>query len=424
MLRFAPSPAGDMHIGDLRVAIFNFIAAKQREEEFIVRMEDIDKNNVVEGKDQEILDTLALFGIEYSQVIHQSQNVRFHSAMALQLMHEKKAFSCFCSDAWLEKKVQEAKDAGKEYGYDDACRNLPAELVIDNTNPFTVRITRPDENVIIHDVVQGDVSFTPDEVDSFIIMNHDKTPTQDFASAVDDMLSDISFIVRDKINLLHTPKQEHVRNSLAYDKQLKYAHISSISNAKKFTIKQLLEEGYLPEAILNYLVSIGNSFTKEVFTINEAIEFVNLSQLNKDTVSFQLSDLRLINQKHLRDLEAKELSRYVGFADSEIGELARIYLLEDVATTKELKAKIAPIFKKRIIPDTLKEQVQTMQECITQAPYFQEYESFKKYVLEQTKLEDKDFEKSLRLLLTNAENGPELSQLYKYLKNYLGEIIK
>ena len=95
MLRFAPSPTGDMHIDDLRVAIFNYIVSRQKNEDFIVRVEDIDKEKNIEGKDKEILDILGLFGIEYTQVIYQSENVRFHTAMALQLMHEKKLFHVF-----------------------------------------------------------------------------------------------------------------------------------------------------------------------------------------------------------------------------------------------------------------------------------------------------------------------------------------
>ena len=110
MLRFAPSPTGDMNIGDLRVALFNYIISKQRDEDLIVRIEDIDTEKNIEGKDKEILDLLVLFDIEYSHVIYQSHNVRFHSAMALQLIHDKKAFSCFCSPNWLERKREEAKE--------------------------------------------------------------------------------------------------------------------------------------------------------------------------------------------------------------------------------------------------------------------------------------------------------------------------
>ena len=170
MLRFAPSPTGDMHIGHLRVAIFNYITAKQRNEDFIVRIEDIDKETNIEGKDQEILDILALFKIEYSQLIYQSQNVRFHSAMALQLMHEKKAFSCFCSDDWLEKKRKEALI--KEFktmhlsGHSAMDINIyAAEAGIEPNEVRRLMIHDEDANVDFMDEIQ---SFEDDETDSII----------------------------------------------------------------------------------------------------------------------------------------------------------------------------------------------------------------------------------------------------------------
>jgi glutamyl-tRNA synthetase len=432
MLRFAPSPTGDMHIGNLRVAIFNYIVAKQRGEDLVVRIEDTDKERNIEGKDQEILDILGLFGIEYSQVIYQSQNFRFHSAMALQLMHEKKAFSCFCSPEWLEKKRQEAKEERKAYRYDDACRDLPAELVIDNTNPFTVRIKRPDETIVIKDHIKGDISFEPDAVDSFIIMRQDKTPTYNFACAVDDMLSDISIVIRGEDHMSNTPKQEHIRASLNYDKKVEYAHLPIILNdeGKKMSkrddassVKWLLEEGYLPEAISNYLILIGNKPPCEVFTIKEAIEWFNLDNISKSPARFDMDMLKHINKEHLKALDAKELSRYVGFADEEIGELARIYL-EEAGTTKELKSKIAPIFETRNIPEEFKEQTELMAETIKKAPYFDEYDDFKSYVMKESGLKGKNFFKPLRILLTNAQHGPDIADIYKYLKNYIGEIVK
>ncbi len=423
MLRFAPSPTGDMHIGDLRIALFNYIVARQRNEDFIVRIEDTIKEQNVEGKDQEILDLLALFGIEYTQVIYQSQNVRFHAAMALQLLHEKKAFSCFCSSAWIDNKKQEALDANKDYSYDDACRNLPAELVIDNTNPFTVRIMRPDEDIIIQDKVQGEMRFTPDAVDSFIIMNQDKTPTYNFASGVDDMLNDISCIIRDDKYKNNTPKQKHICNSLAYDKTVEYAHLPTLLAAENLSVKSFLEDGYLPEAILNYLVSTCSDTPKEIFTMSEMIEFFALEKISKDPIEFNIKTLQYINKEHLKNLDPKELSRYVGFADEEIGNLASLYL-EEVSTTKELKAKIAPIFAQRIIPKELSEQVEKVTECIKQAPYFDEFSDFQNYIMKNTDIEEKNLSQVLYLLLSNAEDGPELSKIYKYLKNYLGEIIK
>lgn len=372
MLRFATAPRSDMHISDLRIALFNYHKAQEKGEDFIVRIEDLDTKSVIEGKDQEILDTLALFGVQYTQVIHQSQNVRFHTAMALQLLHEKKAFSCFCSDAWL---------GGKEK-YDDACRNLPAELVIDNENPFRIRVNAPESGAL----------------DSFEIMHQDKTPTYDFASAVDDMLSDISVIICDESYKEHSLKQAHIRESLAYDKQIEYMYVPSMTGENP-SVKSLLEDGFLPEAILDYLISKENS-----------------------SFHFDLKALQKKNRKHLKNLDAKELSRYVGFADAEIGELARLYL-DEVYTTKALKARISPIFTKRNVPESLKEDVSMLIEKIKNAPYFEQYDDFKNYLQQSSQISE-DFDKALRIVLTNRVEGPDLAEIYKYIKNYLGEIIK
>lgn len=432
MLRFASSPTSDMHIGNLRVAIFNYIVSQQKKEDLIVRIEDTDKERNIEGKDKEILDLLALFNIKYSQVIYQSQNVRFHSAMALQLVHDKKAFSCFCSPEWLEKKREEAKEAKKPYIYDDACRNLPAELVIDNTNPFTIRIKKPDETITIKDHIKGEVSFEPKDVDSFIIMRQDKTPAYNFACAVDDMLSNISFVIRGEDHISNTPKQDHIRASLNYDKKIEYAHLPIILNdsGKKMSkkddassVKWLLEEGYLPSAISNYLILIGNKPPQEIFNMQEAIEWFKLENISKSPARFDIDMLKHINREHLKMLDAKELSRYVGFADEEIGELARIYL-EEAGTTKELKSKIEPIFADKTVPDEFAEQSVLMAKTIKSAPYFDEYDDFKNYVMKESGLKDENFFKPLRILLTGAEHGPDIAEIYKYLKNYIGEIIK
>ena len=422
MLRFAPSPTSDMNIGDLRVALFNYIVSKQKNEDLIVRIEDMDKEKNIEGKDKEILDILALFGIEYSQIIYQSENIRFHTAMALQLIHEKKAFSCFCSPEWLEKKREELKENKKAYIYDDACRNLPDELVIDNNNPFTIRITRPDETIVIKDKIKGDVKFEPDAVDSFTVMNQEKKPTYNFACAVDDMISDISLVIRSEDYIGNTPKQEHIRTSLNYSKKVEYAHFPIISN-DSFNVKWLLEEGYLPQAIANYLILIGNKAPQEIFEMKDAIEWFKLENISNSPTPFDINMLKQINREHLRNLDAKELSRYVGFADSEIGELAKIYL-EELSTTKELKSKIKSIFEEKTIPTEFKEQTTAIAALIKKAPYFEEYSDFKNYIMKESGLKGGNLVQPLRLLFTNAEYGPDISDIYKYTKNYIGEIIK
>jgi len=432
MLRFAPSPTGDMHIGNLRVALFNYIVSKQKKEDLIVRIEDTDKERNIEGKDKEILAILDLFGIEYSQVLYQSENFRFHAAMALQLLHEKKAFSCFCSPDWLEKKREESKANKKAYRYDDACANLPAELVIDNMNPFTIRIKKPESTIMIHDHIKGDVTFEPNDVDSFIIMRQDKTPTYNFACAVDDMLSDISLVIRGEDHMTNTPKQDIIRTSLNYEKKIEYAHLPIILNddGKKMSkrddassVKWLLEEGFLPSAISNYLVLMGNKPPKEIFTLSEAIEWFSLETISKSPARFDMTMLRHINNEHLKLLENKELSRYVGFADEEIGKLAKVYL-EEASTTKELRAKIEAIFGEKATSEEFQKEINTMRAVIKAAPYFDAYDDFKNHIMKESGLKGKLFFKPLRLILTGAEHGPDVAEVYKYLKNYIGEIVK
>ena len=147
MLRFAPSATVDMNIGNLRVAIFNYILSKQLNEDLLIRIEDIDKEKNIEGKDKEILELLSLFSIDYKSIAYQSENLKYHQKMAMQLMSKKKAFSCFCSDEKLQELKDEAKKDSKPYEYDGFCSMLSDETVINCNAPFTVRIQKPMDNI-------------------------------------------------------------------------------------------------------------------------------------------------------------------------------------------------------------------------------------------------------------------------------------
>ncbi len=432
MLRFAPSPTGDMHIGDLRVALFNYIIAKQRNEELVVRMEESENAPIIEGKDKEFLDILGLFGVDYSNVIYQSENLRYHRMMAIQLIHAKKAFSCFCTPAELEVKRAVAKKANKPFVYDDTCSHLRADMVIDNENPFTIRLKRPEAAVVIKDLIQGELSFTPDEIDAFVIMRAEKYPTDNFACAVDDMISDISLVIRSEEHLSDTPKQIAVRNALGYDKEMAYAHLPVILNEQgeklsendaHSSVKWLLEEGFLPSAIINYLLQLGNTTPEEIFSLEDALEWLDLSTLSTSSERFDLEKLKSINSQHLHNLDDKELSRYVGFADEAMGKVAKIYLNE-ASTLKELRPKIEAIFAAKVIPDTLVDQAAIMKKVIIAAPYIESFDAFNAYIAKESGLEGEVFTKTLSLLVTGSENGPDVAKLYVYLKDFLGEIVK
>ncbi len=432
MLRFAPSPTGDMHIGDLRVALFNYIISKQRDEPLVVRIEDTDTQRNIEGKDKEILELLALFGIEYSDVIYQSNNLRYHRAMAISLLQDKKAFNCFCTPAELDRKRELAKANKIAFRYDDTCTHLRPEETIDNENPFTIRLNRPAKAIKVTDVIKGEMDFDPQDIDSLVIMSAEKLPTYDFACAVDDMLSDISIVIRGEEHMNNTPKQIAVRDALGYDKQTEYAHLPMILNdsGKEMSkqddgssVKWFLEEGYLPDAIANYLILIGNKVSHEIFTLAEALEWFDLAKISRSPARFDIDRLKSINREHLRRMEPKELSRYVGFADSDIGEVAKIYL-EEAGTFKELRTKIEPIFAEKVIPEMFTEAADKLRVAINSAPFFEEFDAFNSYLIKETGLKGESFSRPLRLLLTGAEHGPELADLYIHLKNYLGEIVK
>lgn len=423
MLRFAPSPTGDMHIGNLRVALFNYICSLQREEPLLIRIEDTDKEKNIPGKEKEIFEILSLFGIEYHEQQFQSNNVRFHRAMALQLLQDKKAFNCFCPSETLEAKRKAAKEAKIAYRYDGVCENLPAEEVIDNPLPFTIRLKKPSHPISITDIIKGESIFAPDEIDSFVLLHTDKSPTYNFACAVDDMLSDVSLIIRNENHLNDTPKQIAIHEALGYTKRIEYAHLPIIIDEDTISVKWLLEEGYLPDAISNYLIWIGNKTPVEIFDLKEAIKWFDLKALSNVPEHFDIDKLRFINREHLRGLDPKELSRYVGFADEEIGNLAKLFL-EESSTLKELRAKVGAVFAPKNVSDEYKEHFELLRSLTQKAPHFDDYESYETYLIAQSKLTRENLLKPLRILISGAEQGPDIRELYIQIKNYLKEVVK
>ena len=432
MLRFAPSPTEDMHIGSLRVALFNYILSVQKNEDLIIRIEDTDKERNIEGKDKEIIGLLDLFGVKYKDVIYQSSYLKYHRSMGLQLLHEKIAFNCFCSAETLDAKREQAKAGQKAYRYDDACLTLTPDQTIDNESPFTVRLRKPNVDVTFTDAIKGETTFTPEDIDSFIILRADKNPTYNFACAIDDMISDISMVIRGEKHVSDTPKQIAVRAALNYTKEIEYAHLPIIlnENGEKMSmrddtssVKWLLEEGFLPAAIINYLVLIGNKPPQEIFTLDEALKWVDLTKISKAPAKFEIDKLRFINKKHLQNLDDVELSRYVGFADQDIGKLAKVYL-EEASTTKELRTKIGAIFAEKNVSEEYAESAAKMKEVLKKAPFFEEFNDFKSHLMQESGLKDENFSKPLRILLTGAEHGPDLDIVYPMIKNYLVEIIK
>ena len=425
MLRFAPSPSGDMNIDSLRVAIFNYIVAKQLNEDLVIRIEDIEKDKNIDGKDKEILEILALFSIDYSSAVHQSDSLKYHQKMAMQLLTQKKAFSCFCGEDKIKELTNEAKKNKHAFRYDGFCATLSDEAVLEVNSPFTVRIKKPDENIVFTDLIKGDFDVEPLDIDYFNILKHDKTPTYNYACAVDDMLMNISTIIRDEKYLDDTAKQIHIRNSLGYPNTINYVHLPSITGGnKEHSIKWFIDEGFLPSAIANYLVLLASNQTpKEIFSLEEAIEWFKIENISKDSVEFDINKLKFINRKHLETMDEMRLSKILGFADTDIGKLGKVYL-EEVSTIKELKQKIKAIFELKTSCDSFPEEFTKIKLSLQSAPFFNDFNELKTYVIKETGLDENSLLKPLRYVLTGATEGVNISEVYPLIKNYLGEIVK
>ena len=430
MLRFAPSPTGDMHIGNLRVAIFNYIVARQRGEKLLIRIEDTDKERNIEGKDREILEILDVFGIKYDQVVYQSSNFHIHQEMAKRLLEEKKAFACFCSEDEIAIEREKAKLEKRPYRYSGKCEYLTPKEVekLKNKKDFVIRIKKPEKSIKFNDLIKGEIELTPFDIDSFVILRKDLTPTYNFACSIDDMIYDISLVIRGEDHLSNTPKQIHIRKSLGYNKEIEYAHLPIIlnENGKKMSkrdnassVKWLLDEGFLPEAIANYLILLGNSFEKEVFTIEEAIEFFDLSKISRAPAKFDIEKLKFLNKEHMKKLN----NLAERFKVNEIYEGLLEIFRDESDTLKEVKEKFDKVFEKSTDEEFSKER-EILKKEILENELEENYDDFKKRLQINTGLKGKKLFMPLRELLINQKHGAEIKDLYKVMKPYLKEIIK
>ncbi|HIP62190.1 MAG TPA: glutamate--tRNA ligase [Sulfurovum sp.] len=420
MLRFAIPPTSDMHTGDMRVALISYIVARQRAEQFAVRVEDTDKNRNIEGKDQEILDILKKFAMEQDQLFYQRDNLGRHQQFALSLLEKGKAFACICTDQELKSGKCSKKCSKKT---EEIAKKIKEEKI-----PFVIRIPQPKKPISFTDKIKGEIVTRVNEIDSFVILGADGSPSYNFASSCDDMLADISIVICSEDHMSDTPKQIHIKRSLGYTKESEYAHLPIMLNesSKKdddISIKWLLEQGYLPDAIINYLLGLGVKTPNEVFTLPDAIEWFDLVNISKDPVKFDIDKLRFLNRKHISNIDDKRLSKIFGFADADIGKLIKIYL-EETSTINELELKIKAIFEPKELDTEWAEEMKSIAEVIRTAPMLNSFDNFKEYIVSQSGIDGKRLSQPLRILMTGAQNGPELGDIYPLIRPYITEIAR
>jgi len=423
MLRFAPSPTGDMHIENLRIALLNYLVAKQRNEPFLVRIADTNKARNIEGKDTEIMQILEKFAVNHDAVYHQSEHLHMHQTLAIRLLEEGKAFVCTCDDS-----SENTPYSGRCIDVD---KSAYAKLK-ESGKPFVIRIKKPQYNIVTHDLIRGDTVTTPDEVDSFIILNQDASPTEVFATACDDMLNSISLIIRQEADFGDTPKEAHVKQMLGYTEETAYLHLPAMQDEKgnalngqdsTITLLHLFEQGFIPDAIINYLLLLSHpNAPKKIFYFPDALTWFKLENIPHTPITFRMDELREINREHLKMMDDKLLSSLFGFADADIGKLAKVYL-EEAATINELAASIRPILAPKVFEGAYEKPMRQIQKVLIDAPMFETFDELKRYVVRETDMNEKEIRTPLHLLLTGKESGPALETIYPYIRSYLLEVI-
>lgn len=315
--RFAPSPTGYLHIGSVRTALFCWLYAKKNKGEFLLRIEDTDRERSTDEAIQVILDGMDWMQL-YSdkEIVYQTRRMdRYHEVIE-KMLKEGTAYRCYCTKERLAELREEQTQAKIKPRYDGHCRHLKKAK---KEAEFVVRFKNPETGaVVVNDKVLGEVVFQNEELDDFIIARSDGTPTYNFCVVVDDMDSEITHVIRGNDHLNNTPRQINVMQALG-GKIPVYAHLPMIlgDDGKKLSkrhgavsVLQFREEGYLPEALKNYIVRLGWSHgDQEIFTTEEMINYFDLDGISKSPAAFNTPKLQWLNQQYFKTTPVEKLAK-------------------------------------------------------------------------------------------------------------------
>lgn len=347
-VRYAPSPTGDLHIGGLRTALFNYLFAKKNNGTFILRIEDTDKTREVEGADQRIVDILSWAGLEWQEGVgsiyhkqsnndemgpyhpyYQSQRLETYKKWADALVENGHAYHCFCSSERLhELKKSQSKAKGNKTMYDRLCLGLTDEEVEAKKaagEPYTIRMLIPEGTTVFKDLIHGKVTFNNNLIDDQILLKSDGYPTYHLANIVDDFTMGISHVIRGEEWLPSTPKHLILYNMMNIDPPI-YAHIPLLVNNKgqklskrhgDITVQSFRDKGYLPETMINGLAILGwnppsyedpdilggnlkQFMESEVLNMKDLEAYFDILKIGKSPCKFEEEKFKYLNSQHIR----------------------------------------------------------------------------------------------------------------------------
>lgn len=360
--RFAPSPTGNLHIGGIRAALYPYALAKKNDGEFILRIEDTDQTRKVEKGEEKIMQDMENYGLEWDEFYRQSDRQDIYKEYAEKLVESKNAYYSFETKEELDNARQLAQDNKQVFRYRSPNRDMPlgeAKERVANGDSYVIRLKSPEEEELIFtDVVQGSMKFNTREVDDTVLLKSDGFPTYHLAVVVDDHLMEITHVLRGFGWIPSIPKHILIYRAFGWEMPV-HGHMTDILNpdgkgklSKRHgavSANSFLERGYLPEAILNFLMLLGWSSPearqhgkgeREFFSMEDFIEMFDLKDLNKSNQRFDPQKLDWFNQSYIQTLELDDLeNRFTNW-------------LKKYSDDKELKSQInekGPDFLQEII---------------------------------------------------------------------------
>lgn len=357
--RFAPSPTGYMHIGNLRTALFEYLIAKHDGGDFLLRIEDTDQGRKVDGAVDIIYDTLKNVGLNWDEgpdiggdygPYVQSERLGMYKGYAEQLIKEGHAHYCFCSEEEIEEQRKLAESLGVSFKFKDPCKHLSQEEIqarLDAGEPYVIRQTIDHVGeTSFDDMVYGHIEFDGDLLDEQILIKSDGFPTYNFANIIDDHTMNVTHVVRGNEYLSSTPKYNLLYDAFGWDRPV-YVHVPPVMKDEKHKLSKrngdasyqdLVAKGYLPEAVINYIALLGwaPETEQEIYSLQELIDVFDVSRISRSPAIFDIDKLTWMNGVYLRNMD--EDTYY---------ETVRPYLEKAVKGPYDLKA-ISRIIQPRI----------------------------------------------------------------------------
>jgi len=399
ILRFAPSPTGFLHIGGARTALFNWLMARNRGGRFILRIEDTDQVRSTEESIGAILDSMTWLGLDWDEgPFYQTDRLPIYREHVDRLLREGKAYSCYCTPEELEEKRQRALKEKRKPKYDGHCRDLQNPVP---GRTSAIRFKAPQQGkTVLHDLIKGTIEFDNEELDDLIILRSDGWPTYNFSAMVDDATMGITHVIRGDDHVNNTPRQILLYQAFGYPLP-QFGHVPMILGGDKARLSKrhgatsvmaYKEMGYLPQALVNYLVRLGWSYgDQEVFTKEELIQKFSLENVGKSAAVFNAEKLLWLNGLYIRQEKPEALAELL------------LPFLEARGLKPRSMAWLAEVTR------TLRERAKTIVEMADQAEFY-----FRDDFQTDEKAERKhltpNIKEPLEILLARLEATPEVDE--------------